>query len=358
MKSFLILGILVAVQASTTAYSQRTGRPKTVKPPNTTRSSKTTQPPQGLQPSQLPQPPEKVKSIFPPGTVTYANIPYAGDTLQKHLLDIYLPAGAGPHTPLVVWIHGGAWMLNDKYADMGYMRGTVRGFLEKGYALASIDYRYSTTAPFPAQIQDCAQALEFLYQHADQYRLDNSRIALIGFSAGGHLASLLGLSNNNAVRDFYPPAAPANPSDRPTNSPAGATTPPRRPTNYKIRCVLDFYGPSDFLMLVGNPDTSINSDRNPVAILLGALPVDRPDLARRASPVTYVDKDDPPFLIVQGEKDESVPNTQSKILHSWLTLSGVPNELIVVPNAPHFGEMFDAEYIRDRVFATLEKYMK
>jgi dipeptidyl aminopeptidase/acylaminoacyl peptidase len=110
-------------------------------------------------------------------------------------------------------------------------------------------------------------------------------------------------------------------------------------------------------MLAANPDTSISNDRNPVAILLGALPIDRPDLARRASPVTYVDKDDPPFLIVQGEKDESVPCTQSKMLHSWLTLSGVPNELIVVPNAPHYGEMFDAEYIRDRVFATLEKYM-
>jgi len=360
MRPFFILVFAGLALASTIASGQTTGRPKTVKPPKTTRTAQPNQLSQAL-PSretlQLPQPPEKVKSIFPPGTVTYANIPYAGDTLQKHLLDIYLPAGAGAHTPLVVWIHGGAWMLNDKYADMGYMRGTVRGFLEKGYALASIDYRYSTTAPFPAQIQDCAQALEFLYQHADQYRLDNSRIALIGFSAGGHLASLLGLSNNNAVRDFYPPSAPANSSDRPTNPPSGAPTPPGGPTNYKIRCVLDFYGPSDFLMLAANPDTSISNDRNPVAILLGALPIDRPDLARRASPVTYVDKDDPPFLIVQGEKDESVPCTQSKMLHSWLTLSGVPNELIVVPNAPHYGEMFDAEYIRDRVFATLEKYM-
>ena len=285
----------------------------------------------------MPQPPERVKNIFPAETVSYPNIPYAGDELQKHLLDIYLPANAGSHTPLVVWIHGGAWMLNDKYADMGYMRETIRGFLAKGYALASIDYRYSTTAVFPAQIQDCAQALEFLYQHADQYRLDKNRIALIGFSAGGHLASLLGLSNNNGIKEFYPPEGP---------------------THYKIRCVLDFYGPSDFIMLAGSTDTSINNVRNPVAILLGALPLDRPDLARRASPSTYVDKGDPPFLIVQGEKDESVPNTQSKMLHSWLTLAGVPNELIVVPNAPHYGEMFDAEYIRERVYATLEKYMK
>jgi len=310
MKSLLLLVLVFVVQTSMPVFGQASG---------------------------MPQPPDRVKSIFPAGTVTYPNISYAGDTLQKHLLDIYLPANAGPHTPLVVWIHGGAWMLNDKYADMGYMRETIRGFLDKGYALASIDYRYSTTAVFPAQIQDCAQALEFLYQHADQYRLDRNRIALIGFSAGGHLASLVGLSNNNGVKEFYPPG--------------GAT-------HYKLRCVLDFYGPSDFIMIAGSTDTSINNVHDPVAILLGALPLDRPDLARKASPATYVDKGDPPFLIVQGEKDESVPNTQSKMLHSWLNLAGVPNELIVVPNAPHYGEMFDAEYIRDRVYATLEKYMK
>src|SRR5262245_28491323 len=78
-----------------------------------------------------------VQNIFPAGTVTHSNIPYANDTLQKHLLDIYLPAGATKSTPLVIWIHGGAWMLNDKYADMGYMKETVKGFIDNGYALAS-----------------------------------------------------------------------------------------------------------------------------------------------------------------------------------------------------------------------------
>src|SRR4051812_22771780 len=94
------------------------------------------------------QPSSKVKDIFPTGTVTYSNIPYANDTMQKHLLDIYLPANAGNKTPLIVWVHGGAWMLNDKYADMGYMKKTIKGFIDGGYALASIDYRYSTSAVF------------------------------------------------------------------------------------------------------------------------------------------------------------------------------------------------------------------
>ncbi len=278
-----------------------------------------------------------VQNIFPKGTITYSNVPYANDTLKKHLLDIYLPQNAGNNTPLIVWVHGGAWMLNDKYADMGYMKNTIKGFIDNGYALASIDYRFSTNAVFPAQIQDCNQALEYLYQHAVQYKLDKNRIALIGFSAGGHLASLMALSNNNAVKEFYL---------------AGIKT------HFKIKCVLDFYGPSDFVILGASPDTSINNARNPVSILLGALPLERPDLAKRASPVTYVDKNDPPFLIVQGEKDESVPYTQSKLLSSWLTIAGVKNQLIIVPNAPHYGEMFDTESIRKNVFSFLNEYLK
>lgn len=272
--------------------------------------------------------------LFPQGTVFHQNIPYANDTLQKHLLDIYLPPNTTGKLPLVVWIHGGAWMLNDKYADMSYMKNTVKSFLDSGYALASMNYRYSTDSVFPAQIRDCNAAIEFLYKHADEYHIDKNKIAVIGFSAGGHLASLLSLSNNNHIKEF-------------------ATT----PVDFKIRTCLDFYGPADFVMLASNPDTSINNMHNPVWMLLGALGVDRPDLAKRASPVTYIDKNDPPFLIVQGEKDESVPNTQAKILSAWLTLNGVKNDLIIVPNAPHYGEMFDAEYIRKKVFVYLTNYL-
>jgi len=228
-------------------------------------------------------------------------------------------------------------MLNDRYADMGYMKNTVRGFLDSGYAFATIEYRYSTDSVFPAQIRDCNQAIEYLFQNAGKYGIDRNRIALIGFSAGGHLASLVGLSNNNAVSEFYP---------------AGAKT------NFKIRCVLDFYGPSDFVMLASVPDTTINSDRNPVAILIGAMPAQRPDLAKRASPVTYVDKNDPPFFIVQGEKDESVPNTQSVVLASWLRLTGIPYQFTMVPGAPHYGPMFDVESIRNDLFKFLRTYLR
>lgn len=275
-----------------------------------------------------------VKDIFPSGTVLYRNIPYANDTLKKHLLDIYLPPTGKSGYPVVIWVHGGAWMSNDKYADMGYMKQTLKGFIDSGYAVASIDYRWSTTAIFPAQIQDCNQAIGFLYQNAGKYKLDKDRFALIGFSAGGHLASLLGLSNNNHVKAFYADG--------------------KKP-HFKIKLVLDFYGPSDLLTIKGN---DIKDPRNPITLLLGGMVADNPDKAKKASPATYIDKNDPPFLIVQEEKDESVNPDQSISLSSKLKDASVKNDLIVVPGAPHYGVMFDAEFIRNKVFSYLNEYLK
>jgi len=275
-----------------------------------------------------------VTDVFPAGTVHYDNIPYANDTLKKHLLDIYLPTTGKSSYPVVIWIHGGAWMSNDKYADMGYMKNTLKEFIDKGYAVASIDYRWSTMAIFPAQIQDCNQALEFIYQNADKYKLDKNRMALIGFSAGGHLANLVGLSNNNNVKDFYADG---------------------KKLHFKIKVVLDFYGPSDFLALKGNDS---NNPRNPVILLLGGPVNDNPGKAKTASPVTYIDKNDPPFLIVQGEKDESVNPDQSISLSEKLKSAGVKNDLIIVPNAPHYGVMFDVENIRKKIFEYLDEYLR
>ena len=123
--------------------------------------------------------------------------------------------------------------------------------------------------------------------------------------------------------------------------------------NFSIKAVVDFYGPSELTSLKSSEDP-----KAPEAILLGATPVSRPDLARIASPVTYVDANDPPFLIVHGEKDDIVWNRQSKLLSGWLTAKGVENELIIVPNAPHFGEMFDVDAIQTKVIAFLTKHLK
>jgi acetyl esterase/lipase len=273
----------------------------------------------------------RVMDIFPPGTILYGNIPYINDTLQKHLLDIYLPAGTKGKLPLVIFIHGGGWLSNDKYADMGYMRKTVAEIISSGYALASIDYRFSTQAVFPAQILDCNRAVSFLYDYADTYGFDKERFAVMGFSSGGHLASLVGLSENNDIPAFYMPGSSQS---------------------FSFKAVVDFYGPSELILFPG-----ANDEKSPEGLLIGAAPLQRPDLAKAASPVTYVDKNDPPFLIIHGEKDELVSPRQSRLLSSWLSVSGVPNELIMVKDAPHFGAMFDADEIRYKVISFLRDHL-
>lgn len=275
---------------------------------------------------------KQIEARLPTGTVIHGNIAYNNDTLKKHLLDIYLPATAKENVPFVIFIHGGGWISNDKYADMGYMSNTVAAMLNNGMAVASIDYRFATQAVFPAILQDCNKAVSFLYDNADKYHLDKNNIAVMGFSAGGHLASLMGTSQNNKVNDLYFPNT-------------------YRPFKYKA--VVDFYGPTDLVLLPGNEDA-----KSPEGLLIGAAPLERPDLAKAASPITYIDKNDPPFLIFHGEKDNIVSNKQSKLFRAWLKYYGVKNELTIVKDAPHFGTMYDVEEIKVKVIDFLKLNLK
>lgn len=270
-----------------------------------------------------------IMNLLPEGTILHGNIPYNNDTLKKHLLDIYLPANATGNVPLVIWVHGGGWLSNNKYADMGYMKATIAEILKGGYGLASIDYRFSTDAVFPAQIQDCNKAVAFLHENAGKYGLDKDRFALMGFSAGGHLASLMGLSKNNKVGDFFMS---------------------KTSKSFDFKAVVDFYGPAELVLF-----PKANDPKSPEGILIGAAPLDRPDLAEIASPVTYVDKNDPPFLIIHGEKDDLVSPNQSRLLSGWLNSAGVQNELIIVKDAPHFGPQFDVDAVRTKVMDFLKK---
>ncbi len=270
----------------------------------------------------------RVLKYFPEGTILHSNIAYNNDTLQKHLLDIYLPSKPSKKMPLVIFVHGGGWLSNDKYADMSYMKNTISEIVSKGYALASIDYRWSTEAVFPAQAQDCNKAIACLYEHANKYGFDRSKFVLMGFSAGGHLASLVGLSNNNHIKEFIMPGSK---------------------NSFTFKGVIDFYGPADLMLFPRNDDPT-----SPESLLIGATPLSRPDLSKKASPINYVDKNDPPFLIIHGEKDDMVSPKQSQLLSSWLNVYGVRNEIIIVKDAPHYGDMFDTPDIRNKVFSFLE----
>ncbi len=272
-----------------------------------------------------------VIDALPKGTILHSNISYNNDTLPKHLLDIYLPDNAKGKVPLVIFIHGGGWLSNDKYADMGYMKKTVAEIVSSGFALASIDYRFSTQAVFPAQMLDCNRAISYLYDNADKYSFDKSRFALMGFSAGGHLASMVGLSKNNDVSAFFMP---------------------KTSKLFSFKAVVDFYGPAELILFPGSNDA-----KSPEGLLIGAAPLSRPDLAKAASPITYVDQNDPPFLIIHGEKDEMVATKHSHLLSAWLNVMGVQNELVIVKDAPHFGEMFDSDEVRNKVMNFLRKQL-
>jgi acetyl esterase/lipase len=215
---------------------------------------------------------------------------------------------------------------------MGYMKKTVAEIVSNGFALASIDYRFSTQAVFPAQMLDCNRAISYLYDNADKYGIDKNRFALMGFSAGGHLASMIGLSKNNDISAFFIP---------------GTTK------AFSFKAVVDFYGPAELIMFPGAGDA-----KSPEALLIGAAPLDRPDLANAASPVTYVDRNDPPFLIIHGEKDELVSPDQSRLLSSWLKLNSVQNEVMIVKDAPHFGPMFDSDEVRNKVISFLKTNLR
>lgn len=274
----------------------------------------------------------RVMDIFPEGTKLHGNIPYNNDTLKKHLLDIYLPPNATGKVPLVIWVHGGGWLSNDKYSDMGYMKQTIAEIIDQGYALASIDHRWSTQAIFPAQMQDSNKAISFLFDHAEEYGFDTDRFALMGFSSGAFLASMVGLSKNDNIDEFFMPG---------------------QSKSFNIKAVVDFYGPVDLTFFASAIDP-----KSAESLFLGATPVDRPDLAKIASPVSYIDENDPPFLIIHGENDDMVDPKHSKLLSSWLKLKGVQNELFIVPTAPHYGPIFDSDQVRTKVLGFLKKELE
>lgn len=272
--------------------------------------------------------------FFPKGTHLYGNIPYAHDTLARRRLDIYLPANTTKLCPVIFWIHSGGWRAGGKEGDMHYLPHTLHALIKNGYAIVAVNYRFSTTAIFPAQIKDCNQAMAFIYENAGKYQLDPARIALMGFSAGGHLAALMGLSANNDVGDFY----------------TDHTTQVAKP-----RAVVDFYGLSDFRLIPGAEHAKTT---NGPGLLFGGAMNNKPALVKQATPVNYIDSSDPPFLIIHGDKDELMDVRQSICLNDSLLAHGVKSQLMLIKGAPHGGKMFDQKKVRRAVISFLKKSLQ
>jgi len=267
----------------------------------------------------------------PAGVRAVRGLDYGGNGLESQTLDLYLPERAQGLLPLVVWIHGGGWQSNSKSNCRPALAIPARG-----YALASINYRLTDAGPFPIQIEDCRAAIRWLRSHASRYGIDPDRIGAWGPSAGGHLAALLGTAGD------------AKRWDR-----AGGNT----RVSARIQAVCDYYGPTDFLAAIKAGATD-QSD----AKLLGGPPAEKRDVAREASPVTYVSRDDPPFLIVHGDQDRTVPLEQSKILYERLKECGVEATLLVVKNGKHGNWGTDVQPSPDRILdivvAFFDKHLK
>ena len=247
------------------------------------------------------------------------DIPYVTGGHERQRLDLYVPQQGEGLRPVVVWIHGGAWEAGSKN------NCPAKGMLAKGYVVASVGYRLSQHAVFPAQIEDCKAAIRWLRAHAAEYQMDPERIGVWGASAGGHLVAMLGTTGK--IRDF-------DVGENLTQSSG-------------VQCVIDWFGPTDFLHY-GDPATARADDtKSPVTRLLGGTVAEKPELARQSSPVYYVKPDAAPFLIMQGDQDPLVPMQQSELLYAALQQARVPSVLKVYPGAGHGGPPFgSAESIK------------
>jgi len=257
---------------------------------------------------------------LPEGARTFLDIPYVAGGSERQMLDLYLPA-TGTNWPLIVWIHGGGWTEGSKAKPPGLR------FLNHGFALASINYRFSQNAIFPAQLLDCKAAVRWLRAHASTYGLDPGRIGVWGASAGGHLVALLGTTGG--IKEFD------------TGENLGVSS--------RVQAVCDWFGPTDFTGFLDH-DTA----DTPVARLLGGLISKNLELAQRANPIHYITKDDPPFLIMHGDKDPVVPLEQSQLLADALKKAGVPVTFRVVPGGPEFRKPEELE----RLFIFFLKNLK
>jgi acetyl esterase/lipase len=225
-------------------------------------------------------------------------------------LDLYLPEKGDKPLPLIIWIHGGAWMGGSKDGPSPALR-----FTAKGWAVAQVGYRLSQEAKFPAQIQDCKAAVRWLRANAAQYHLDPNKFAAWGSSAGGHLVALLGTSGGVAELE-------GDDNDLKESS--------------RVQAVVDWFGPTDFLH-IGDAESDIQhtAPDSPESKLIGGPLLENKDMAAKASPITYVSKDAPPFLIMHGDRDRTVPFNQSELLYAALKKAGVDVTLVPMKGAGH-----------------------
>jgi acetyl esterase/lipase len=232
----------------------------------------------------------------------FTNVPFENVQGKDVCLDVYVDPNISWKRPLVIYIHGGGWQGRNRADGAVY----ADSFLKRGYVYATIDYRLTNQAIFPAQIQDAKAAVRFLRSHATDYHIDPDEIGVFGHSSGGHLVSLLGTTNGDPQFDTGENLTVSN----------------------SVQAVCDMSGPVDLT----TPDPALA----PMLTKLLGGPVDpKMDLAKLASPINHITPACPPFLILHGANDPAVPPAESQSFASALRKAGVPVKIMLLPGQPH-----------------------
>jgi acetyl esterase/lipase len=258
---------------------------------------------------------------LPSGITEVRDIQYVPGNNSAQRLDLYLPAQpSSKPLPIVVWIHGGAWEGGSKQWCNSI------GLVGQGYAAASVEYRFSQEAVFPAQIEDCQAAIRWLRANCKTYNIDPKEIGVWGASAGGHLVALLGTSGG---KNAFPKIGDNDhQSDR-------------------VQAVCDEYGPTDFNTVAAQASAGPVKNifdfghGDPASALIGIPLGSDPVKAAAVSPIHYVTSDNPPFLILQGTGDTLVPSAQSTEFYDALKHAKVKVVLQEFPNAGHGDPVID-----------------
>ena len=260
------------------------------------------------------------------------DIPYAQLDGRVLLVDLYLPRDT-PEPPLLIWVHGGAWSRGSK-DSVGPL-----GLTSAGYAIASVDFRLSGEAPFPAQIHDIKAAIRFLRAEASTYGYNAERMAIAGSSSGGHLAAFVGVTNGHAELE----GEVGDHLDRSSS----------------VQAIVDYYGPTNLASILPQSTPHGLSVREPALdLLLGGQPDAVPELAELASVVTHLDATDPPLFILHGDQDPQVPINQSHELHGAYKELGLTVYFEVVHGAAHGGPAFNDAERQELVRRFLEKSLR
>ena len=246
---------------------------------------------------------------IPEGVTVHRDLIYGRVGERELPLDLYLPLDTSSPLPVVIWVHGGGWRGGSKGNGGRALNMTTRGF-----AVVDVEYRLSGEALFPAQIEDCKTAVRWVRANAKKYNLDPDRIGAWGSSAGGHLVAMMGLTHDENVFE----------------------TDDHSQYSSQVQAICNWFGPTDFLRM-NDFEGRIDHDAadSPESRLIGGPIQENKEKVAAANPITYVSKNDPPMLIIHGEKDRAVPYNQSELLYAAMQKAGLDVTLYKVVNADH-----------------------